>query len=410
MRWRVRQSSLLRNIFSRPRVERDLDDELRAYLDLAVEERRRASMAADDARGGALMEMQGLEQVKEQVRNARSGAVIEQIRQDLSYAVRMSVKNRGFTAASVLTLALGIGATTAIFSLVDTVIYRPLPYKDPGRLVKIAGNNTGQLQDDVSYADFADVRAGNHVFDGVAADDGVELTLIDGGRSQSVMGAVVTTDWLPTLGVQPVVGRVFLPEEALPGRNRVLILTAEYWRRRFAADPSVVGQSLSVNGAQYTIVGLLPPNVLRYGADLLTPLVSAEYPVGRGHRDLDVFARLRAGVTLAQAQAEIEAISRRLAGDYPATNAGRHMALVPLDKSYVSIASRSRQGLLLMMGAVGLVLLIACVNVANLMLARALTRGRECLIRAALGASRRRLGRQLLIANLPLFLPRGGLG
>jgi predicted permease len=410
MRWTARLSNLFRNIFDRQRVERDLDAELRAFLEMAVEERRSAGMSEPDARRAALLELQGLEQVKEQVRDARTGALVEQIRQDLSYAGRMFVKTPGFTAAAVVTLALGIGATTAIFSIVDTVVYRPLPYKDPGRLVKIAGNTTGVLQDDVSFADFADVRDLNRVFEGVAADDGIQFSVKDEGRERTVAGAMVTAGWLPTLGVQPIHGRAFLPEESMPGRNHVLILTAEYWRKRFNADPNVVGQALSANGAQYTIVGVLPPNVLRNEADVLTPLVPAEYPVERGHRDLDVFARLRPGVTLAQARAEVDAISRRLADAFPATNAGRRMAIAPLDKYYVDIGPRSQEGLLLVLGAVGLVLLIACVNVSSLMLARALTRGRECLIRSALGASRARLVRQLLVESLLLFVAGGAVG
>ena len=187
MGWHSRLSSLLRNILKRPHVERDLDAELRAYVDMAADERRRAGMTEEAARRGALLELQGFEQVKERVRDARGGAVFEQFLQDLSYAGRMFVKNRGFTAASVLTLALGIGATTAIFSIVDTVIYRPLPYNDPERLVKIAGNAAGVLTDDVSFADFADLRDRNHVFEQMAADDGTDYTVtIDGTPSQVV--------------------------------------------------------------------------------------------------------------------------------------------------------------------------------------------------------------------------------
>jgi putative ABC transport system permease protein len=405
-----RLSSLLRNILRKPRVERDLDDELHAYLDMATDERRRAGMPDADARRAALIELQGLEQVKEQVRDARAGALLEQLRQDVSYAGRMFVKNRGFTAAAVLTLALGIGATTAIFGIVDTVIYRPLPYREPGRLVKIAGNAAGVPTDVVSFADFADIRDRNRAFEQIAADDGTDFTVTIDGKPRSVLGGMVTTSWLPTLGVQPILGRSFLPEEDQPGRSRVLLLTANYWRRAFGADPHIVGRTVAVNGAMHTIVGVLPPNVLRYEADMLLPLVPAEYPVERGHRDLDVFARLRPGITLAQAQADVDVIAGALAAEYPATNSGRRMTVRPLDKYYLSIGSRSRQGLLLMLGAVALVLLIACVNVASLMLARALTRGRECLIRAALGASRGRLVRQLLVENLLLFLAGGALG
>jgi predicted permease len=405
-----RLASLLRNIFHKPRVEQDLDEELRAYIDLAVDEKRRAGLAAGEARRLALVEFQGVEQVKERVREERAGATPEQLWQDLSYAARMFVKNRGFTAAAVATLALGIGSSTAIFTIVDTVVYRPLPYADPGRLVKICGNAAGLTTDDVSYADFGDIRDGNRVFDLMAADDGTAYTVTIEGTRQPVLGAMVTTSWLATLGVRPALGRTFLPEEAQPGRNRVTILTAEYWHRGFGADPQIVGRTLSVDGAAHTIVGVLPPNVLRYEADFLLPLTPAEYPVQRGHRDLDVFARLRRGVSLAQAQGEVDAIARRLEAEYPGTNKDRRFTLVPLEKYYANIGARSRQGLLLLLGAVGLVLLITCVNVASLMLSRALARSRECLIRAALGASRGRLIRQLLVENLLLFVAGGALG
>ena len=330
--------------------------------------------------------------------------------QDLSYAGRMFARNRGFTAAAVLTLALGIGAGTAIFTIVDTVVYRPLPYKDPGRLVKICGNAAGLQTDDVSYADFADIREAGRAFADVAADDGTGYTVTLEGTRQPVLGAMVTASWLPTLGVRPALGRAFVPEDAVPGRNHVTILTAEFWRRGFGADPSILNRTLLVDGMPHSIIGVLPANVLRYEADFLVPLTPAAYPVARSHRDLDVFARLRPGVTIAQAQGELDAIARRLETAYPATNKDRRFALVPLEKYYANIGPRSRDGLLLMFGAAGLVLLIACVNVASLMLARALGRGRECLIRAALGASRSRLIRQLLIENVLLFVAGGALG
>src|SRR4030095_13271162 len=247
--------------------------------------------------------MQGLQQVTERVRETRAGARLDQLRQDLSYAGRMFVRNRGFTAAAVLTLALGIGASTAIFTIVDSVVSRPLPYTDPARLVKICGNAAGIPTDDISYADFSDIREASRAFADVAADDGMAYTVTWDGARHRALGAVVTTSWLSTLGVRPVLGRAFLPEEAVPGRNGVTIITAEFWRRGFGADPSIVGRTLLVDGAPHTIIGVLPPNVLRYEADVLMPLTPAAYPVQRDHRDLDVFARLRPGVTIAQARA-----------------------------------------------------------------------------------------------------------
>ena len=343
---RARLASFLRNLFDRRRVDRDLDDELRAYVEMAADEKRDAGWSEADARRAALADMRGLQQVTERVRTARTGASLDQLWQDLSYAMRTFGRNRGFTAASVLTLALGIGASTAIFTIVDTVVYRPLPYEDPDRLVKICGNAARIASDDMSYADMTDILEGSDVFANGAADDGMAYGVTIDGVKQTVLGAMVTTSWLPTLGVRPALGRGFLPEDAVPGRNRVMILTSEYWRRAFGADPSVVGRTLAVEGVPHTIIGVLPPNVVRYESDFLLPLTPAAYPVERGHRDLDVLARLRPGVTLARAQAALDTIAR----------------------------------------------------------------SRECLIRAALGASRSRLIRQLLVENVLLFLAGGALG
>ena len=338
-------------------------------------------------------------------------APLERLHRDIVYGVRMAARHPGFSVAAVLTLSLGIGAATTTYTLVDAIVLRPLPYDSPDRLVKIWASVAAAPIDNVSLLEFQSLRDQNHVFEGVAADDGTDADVaLDRGVPEAANGAMVTPEWLATLGAQPVLGRGFQAEEGSPGRDGVVVLTHEYWKRRFESNPSAIGRTLWVDGRASQIVGILPPNVLRYGADFLRPLVEAEYPSRPGHRDLDVVARLRPGISVATAQAEVDVIADRLARAYPETNTGRRFSVMSLDKYYASVDPEAARGLLLMLGAVGIVLLIACVNVASLLIARTSVRGRECLIRAALGASRTRLMGQLLVENLILFLLAGACG
>ncbi|HEY7498698.1 MAG TPA: ABC transporter permease [Vicinamibacterales bacterium] len=412
-----RLSAFLRNLLHRRRVDDDLDEELRAYVDLAAADNEREGLTGEHARRAALLELQGLEQVKERVRDVRAGARIEQFWQDLSYGARMLAKRRGFTAAALATLALGIGINTAVFTIVDAVILRPPPYRDPSRLVKICGNPAAIATDDVALLDYLALRDGNTVFESMAADDGSDFAFEYAGATRRANVAIVTANWLSTLGVTPMLGRGFTHEESLPGRSDVTLVTYAAWKRLFGSDPGIVGKTIVSDGRPLAIVGILPPNVLRYDADFLRPLVEAEYPADRRHTDLDVFARLRPGVAPAQAQAEIAAIGRRLQLEYPSATSYRFgsdlqrgFSVIPLEKYYASISPSSARGLLLMLGAVTLVLLTACINVANLVLARAVVRYRECVVRVALGATRGRLVRQLLTENLLLFAAGGALG
>jgi putative ABC transport system permease protein len=328
---------------------------------------------------------------------------------DLLYAVRVLRKNAGFTAVAIVTLALGLGATTAIFSVVDTVVFRPLPYHEPDRLVKICGTGPRDrsCDDDFSLRELESIRERLDIFEQVAADDGMGASVVraDGTREPLGVG-LVSANWLAVLGVRPLLGRDFVADEAQPGADRVVILTHDYWRRHFNSDPQAIGRTIAFDGIAHVAVGVLPPNVLRSNADVLKPFVASGYT----DTSLDVFGRLKAGTSLAQARAGIELLGSGLAHQYPETNRDRRLDAQLLGKDYASIGGESSRALVLMLGAVGIVLLIACANVANLQLARAGARGRESVIRAALGASRGRLIRQFITESMLLFVVGGALG
>ena len=335
-------------------------------------------------------------------------AAFDPLCRDLAYTVRMMRRNPAFTAVALATIALGIGVTTAIFSIVDTVVFRDLPYGEPHRLVKICGTGPRDpgCNDDHSSAELDRIRQQVDVFESVAADDGMGVTVTapDGSR-ESVSVGLVTTNWLRTLGVRPVIGRDFNLDEGVSGRDGVLIVTHSYWARRFGSSAQALGSTLAFDGTVHTVVGILPPNVLRHAADVLKPLVTSTYK----DRSLDIIARLKADVSVQQSAARVEAVGQQLAREIPA-NAARRLGVSPLARNYAEVGARATRGLVMMLGAVGLLLLIACVNVANLLLARVASRRRESLVRAALGASRARLLRQSLVETIVLFAIGGALG
>jgi putative ABC transport system permease protein len=336
--------------------------------------------------------------------------MLDALARDVIYGLRIARRSPGFTTAAVLTLGLGIGVTTTTFTVADAIIFRPLPYARPERLVKIWGRSSAHPSDNMALADFTGVNGLTAIFERVGADDGMGVRVEDGEASHAASVALVTAEWLSTLGVRPVLGRGFLAEEFLPGRDSVGVLTHVYWQRRFGGDPAVIGRLLRIDGRPVTIVGVLPPNVLRYGSDLLLPLVIATYPPSREDRNLDVVARLRPEATIASAQAALDVLARQLERVYSSPNVNHEFSVAQLGKNYASIGPGAEHSLMLLLGAVALVLLMACVNVANLLLARSIARERECAVRSALGASRGRLTRQLLIENMLLFVAGGGLG
>jgi putative ABC transport system permease protein len=403
-----------RSLFRREKVEAELDDELRFHFEHQLAKSVKSGLTPEEALRRARMEFGGLGQVKEECREARGVQMIENIFQDIRYGLRFLRKSPGFTAVTLLTLALGIGANTAIFSVVYGVLLRPLPYQEPSRLIVLNETTPRVGTVSVSYPNFQDWRVQSHAFSKMAAVSGVSFNLAGAGsgldQPENISGEAVSSDFLSMLGVRPVLGRNFDASQDQAGTAPVVLLSYPLWQSHFGGARNVLGRSVALDGRSFTIIGVLPPD-FRWieKIDLLEPIgVKANDPdfnerADRG--DMVVLGRLAPGVSFSQARAEMEGIAARLAQAYPAANDQFGVALQPIRDVFVSDL---RPSVLVLFGAAVFVLLIACANVANLFLMRGAGRTKEIALRIAIGASRSRIVYQILVESFVLaFL--GGL-
>jgi putative ABC transport system permease protein len=411
----------LRALFRKEEGARELDEELGGFLEMATQEKMGQGMSRKDALREVRLERGSLDIAKEVISAATWESILETCWQDLRFGLRTLRKSPGFTAVAVLTLALGIGANTEIFTIVNGVVLKPLPYPEPDRLVTLWET---QLSDgtvgNVAPANFFDWRQQSHSFEAIAAIDPYPDFILNGsGEPQRLAGAAVSSHFFALLGVHMALGRDFLPEEDRPGFNQVVVLSYATWLHYFAGRPDIIGRQLTLNNMSHTVLGVLPHDFSlvsrasdfqsRNRFDLWTPLALASPPEPwqRGTHPLGVFGKLKRGISLQQAQADLNQVAANLQTLYPVYDKERGIAVVRLAEYAVA---NVRTALFALLVAVGMAMLIVCANIANLLLTRGATRQKELALRIALGASRKRIAQQLLTESMVLVLLGGSLG
>jgi predicted permease len=404
-----------RNLFSRKKWEQDLNEELRDHLERQTAANIAAGMTAEEARRQAALQLGAFEGVKEDCREQRRGFWLETLAADARFGTRMLMRSPGFTAVTILTLALGIGANTAIFSIVNAVLLRPLPFPHPEQLVTLHESKPNFETGAISYLNFRDWQRNNTTLSAIAVSRALSFSLTGTGEAEQVFAEFISADFFPLLGVNPVIGRQLAPGEDEIGAAPVVLINERLWMRKFGGAADVLGKTITLDAHGFTIVGVIPASLdltLRSfrRSEVYVPIGQNRNPLllNRGSGlGIHGIGRLKPGVTIEQARADMANVTGALAQAYPDADKGIGASLIPLQQDMVAGV---RPFLLIMLAAVCFVLLIACANVANLQLARSTARAREFAIRATLGATQSRLIRQLLTESLLLSLLGGGLG